>query len=84
MDAATLEALGRLSAAALLVAAVLGLVFGYVLPRGTVRERDAAANARLDEMRVDRDAWKAIATSALGRLDRLTDVVETLSGKKLS
>lgn len=84
MDVGTLDAISRLSSAGLLAGALAALVLRYVYTRGEVRDRDAVWKERFDELRADRDAWKGIGTSALAKLDRLTDVVETLSGRKLA
>lgn len=82
-DPKLLEAIGGLSATALFVLAIFALYTRRVRTSGEVQEDKADADARLAEMRVDRDEWKAVAKSSLAKMDRLTDVVETLTGKKL-
>jgi hypothetical protein len=78
------DQVARLGAGALLVIFIGLLLARKLRTEGEVKENDAKADARLAEMRGDRDAWKNIATSSLAKLDRLTDLVETLTGKKLS
>lgn len=82
-DPKVLDAIGGLSATALFVLAIWALYTRRVRTAGEVQEDKAEGDARLAEMRVDRDEWKNVAKSALAKLDRLTDVVETLTGRKL-
>ena len=78
-----LEALGRLSAGGLLVGALAAFIFRWVYTRGEVRDIVATWRERYAEVSSDRDEWKGIAKSALAKVDRLTDVVETITGKKV-
>lgn len=78
-----LDRFGQLGAGALLVGAIGAFVFRWVYTRGEVNDREATWRERNDELRKDRDAWKAIAESGLRKVDRLTDVVEAFTGKKL-
>lgn len=78
------DAVGKLGAGALFAIALFALYTRRVRTRGEAEEDKAEADARLAEMRVDRDAWKAMAQSGNAKLDRLTDVLETFVGKKLS
>lgn len=43
-------------------------------------ELRAATEARLAEMRHDRDEWKSIAKSMTARMDRMTGVLEKVTG----
>lgn len=71
IDPAAFDAIAKLGVLGFALVAIFALYTRRVRP-----------NADFLELREDRDAWKAIATSSLSKLDRLTDVVETLSGKK--
>jgi len=71
-DPSTVDAIAKLSATGLLA---LGFLLLYL---GKLRRESEVV-----EIRSDRDEWKNIAKSALAKLDRLTDVVEALSGKKI-
>lgn len=82
-DAGTLDALSRLSAGALLVGAIVAIMLRYVYVRGEVKDREDVWRERLDEANTRGDEWRAIAESSLRKLDRLTDVVETLAGRKI-
>lgn len=82
-DPKLIEAIGGLSATSLFILAIIALYTRRVRTQGEVQEDKAEADARLAEMRVDRDEWKNVAKSSLAKLDRLTDVVETLSGRKI-
>lgn len=79
-----IDAIAKLGALGFALIAIGALVSGKVRREGEVKERIADADARLAEMRTDRDEWKSIAKSALGKVDRLTDVVEAFTGKKLA
>ncbi len=82
-DPALLEAAARLSATGLFVLAIFALYTRRVRTAGEVAEDKAQADERLAEMKADRDEWRNVAKSSLAKMDRLTDVVETLTGKKL-
>ena len=77
-----LEAIGRLGATALLVAAIAALVLRFVYTRGEVQDRERVWAERLGERTLERDEWKAVAKGSLVERDRLLDVIETLTGKK--
>lgn len=81
-SAEAFDAFAKLSATALAFIAIFALYTRRVRTKSEMEERISVDAARQDELRQDRDAWKAIANSALGKLDRLTDVVERLTGTK--
>jgi hypothetical protein len=75
------DAIANLGPSALFVIALWAFLTGKVRREGEMKDSRAEGETRLAELRVDRDQWKDIANSSLARLDRLTDVVETLTGK---
>src|SRR6476661_11174603 len=75
VDPGLLDAIGKLSAAALLAGAVIALATRLVYTRGEVRDRDTVWKERFEELRRDRDSWKSIAETLLPKVDRLTDIV---------
>ena len=77
----TVNAIASLGSSALFVIAIFAFVSGKVRRESEFKDARAEAESRLAELRGDRDEWKGIANSALTRLDRLTDVVETITGK---
>lgn len=86
MDAAVvalIDSIAKLDAAALVIIALWGFLSRKIRTEGEMKDERVAADARLAEMRADRDAWKGIADSMGGKVERLTDVVESLVGRKL-
>lgn len=81
IDPTFVDALSRLGALGFAIVAIGAFVTRQVHTRGELRDRLAESDARLGEMRSDRDEWKNIAKSALTKLDRLTDVLEASTGK---
>ena len=75
------DAIASLGSSALFVIAIWALLTGKVRREGEFKDARAEGESRLAELRVDRDEWKAIANGALAKVDRLTDVVETITGK---
>ncbi len=84
IDPTLIDGIARLGALGFAIIAIAALVFRKVHPHGELVDAKAEADARLAEMRADRDEWKAIAKSSLSKVDRLTDVVEAFTGKKIS
>jgi hypothetical protein len=91
---AVLDTVGRLGAGALLAGAIYALVTRRVRPAGDVvdlradfaarlAEQQRVSEERLRELREDRDGWRRLAESSWSKVDRLTDVVELLSGKRV-
>jgi len=76
-----IDTISSLGSSALFVIALWAFVTGKVRRESEVKDIRAEGESRVVELRVDRDEWKAIANGALAKLDRLTDVVETLTGK---
>ena len=83
LDPAFVDSIAKLGALGFSIIAIGGFVFRWIYTRGEVKDRDAAADARLAEMRADRDEWRSVAKSSLNKLDRLTDVLEAFTGTKL-
>lgn len=86
MDPATLsaiDALTKLGAVGILLAGFGLVLSGKLRTEREAKQRDLDADARLGEMRTDRDEWKGLAKDAIRRLDRLTDVVERITGTKV-
>ena len=77
-DPAVLDAVGGLSATALFVLALWAFYTRRVRTAHESEEDKAESDARLAEMRDDRDRWRAIAEAYGIKLDALTDVVEAL------
>jgi len=75
------DTIASLGSSALFVIALWAFVTGRVRREGEFKDARAEGESRLAELRVDRDEWKAIANGALAKVDRLTDVVETITGK---
>ena len=75
------DTIASLGSSALFVIALWAFVTGRVRREGEFKDARAEGESRLAELRVDRDEWKAIANGALAKVDRLTDVVETFTGK---
>jgi hypothetical protein len=75
------DAISSLGSSALFVIALWAFVTGKVRRESEVKDSRLEGESRLAEIRADRDEWKTIANGALAKLDRLTDVVETISGK---
>lgn len=75
------DAIASLGSSALFVIAIWALLTGKVRREGEFKDARDEGESRLAELRVDRDEWKGIANNSLAKLDRLTDVVETLTGK---
>lgn len=75
------DAIANLGSSALFVIALWAFLTGKVRRESEFKDARTEGESRLAEIRVDRDEWKAIANGALAKLDRLTDVVETISGK---
>ena len=77
----TVNAIASLGSSALFVIALFAFVTGKVRRESEFKDASALAETRLTELRGDRDEWKGIANSSLAKMDRLTDVVETITGK---
>jgi hypothetical protein len=75
------NAIAGLGSSALLVLAIWAFLTGKVRRESEFKDARAEGESRLAELRVDRDEWKTIANNSLAKMDRLTDVVETLTGK---
>jgi hypothetical protein len=75
------DAIASLGSSALFVMAIWALLAGKVRREGEFKDARAEGESRVVELRGDRDEWKAIANGALAKIERLTDVVETLTGK---
>jgi hypothetical protein len=75
------NAIASLSSSALFVIAIVALVTGRVRRESEFKDARAEGEVRLAELRGDRDEWKTIANNSLAKLDRLADVVETLTSK---
>ena len=75
------DAIASLGSSALFVLALWAFLTGKVRREGEFKDARTEGESRLAELRVDRDEWKGIANNSLAKLDRLTDVVETLTGK---
>lgn len=75
------NAIAGLGSSALLVIALWAFLTGKVRRESEFKDARAEGESRLAELRVDRDEWKTIANNSLAKMDRLTDVVETLTGK---
>lgn len=84
IDPGLVQTVSGLGALGFAIIAIWALVSRKVRTEGEVKDLQAAADARLTEMRQDRDAWKGIAESMGGKVERLTDVVESLVGRKLA
>jgi flagellar biosynthesis/type III secretory pathway M-ring protein FliF/YscJ len=76
-----IDAVGKIGAFGLVVLALVAMYTRRVRTASEANEDKAEADARLAEMRADRDAWKALATSGNEKIDRLTDAVNLLAGK---
>jgi hypothetical protein len=76
-----IDAIANLGSSALFVIALWAFVTGKVRRESEFRDARTEGESRLAELRADRDEWKAIANSSLAKMDRLTDVVEAISGK---
>jgi hypothetical protein len=76
-----LNTIAGLGSSTLFVIALWAFVTGRVRRESEFKDARAEGESRLAELRVDRDEWKVIANNSLAKLDRLTDVVETLTGK---
>lgn len=75
------DTIASLGSSALFVIALWAFVTGRVRRESEFKDARAEGESRLAEIRVDRDEWKGIANNSLAKLDRLTDVVETITGK---
>ena len=75
------DAIANLGSSALFVVAIWAFVTGKVRRESEVKDQRTEGETRLAELRSDRDEWKVIANNSLAKLDRLTDVVETITGK---
>ena len=76
-----IDTISSLGSSALFVIALWAFVTGRVRRESEFKDARAEGESRLAEIRVDRDEWKGIANNSLAKLDRLTDVVETITGK---
>lgn len=79
-DAEAFDAVAKLGAGALFAIAVFAFYTRRVRTRGEVEENDAKADARLAEMRADRDAWRKIAEQYGEKLDELTRILTLIVG----
>jgi hypothetical protein len=75
------DTIASLGSSALFVIAIWALLTGKVRRESEFKDARGEGESRLAELRVDRDEWKGIANNSLAKLDRLTDVVETITGK---
>ena len=75
------DTIASLGSSALFVIALWAFVTGRVRRESEFKDARAEGESRLAEIRVDRDEWKGIANNSIAKLDRLTDVVETITGK---
>ena len=75
------NAIAGLGSTSLFVVALFAFVTGKVRRESEVKDIRAEGEARLTEMRGDRDEWKAIANNSLAALARQTDVMEAITGK---
>ena len=75
------EAISGLGGSALLVIAVWAFFTGRIRRESEVKDMRAEGEARLGEMRVERDGWKDLATKTAATLAQQTDVMESIIGK---
>lgn len=85
VDPAAIDAWTKLGAFGFALVAIFLLYTRRVRTAGEATEDKAEADARLAEMRADRDRWRSIAEAYGDKLDSLTDVLEKLvaDGAKL-
>jgi hypothetical protein len=83
IDPTFIDGISKLGALGFAVIAIAALVTRQIHTKGEFMDSRAFDDARLAEMRADRDEWRAIAKSSLNKLDRLTDVLEAFTGTKL-
>lgn len=77
VDIGQIQALSQLGATGILIT-----FFGLTLMRklitmGEKKDSDAAWEARMAEIRIDRDAWKLMAQASTDAVKKLTDSLET-------
>lgn len=80
-DPAFVEAITKLGTLGFAVIAIGALYLRKIRTEGEFKDREAQWQERFEELREDRDEWRTLATSSGPRLERLTDVVELLTGK---
>ena len=77
-DPAFLKSVIDLGLTGFLLIALWAFATGRVVPRSTLTESKAEDAEDKEEIRKDRDEWKALAQGAVARLDKIADLLETL------
>lgn len=73
-----IDAIAKLGALGFALIAIFALYTRRIRTRGEAEEDKAENDARLAEMRSDRDAWRKLAEDYGNRLDRVTELLEKL------
>lgn len=84
IDPALVDTISGLGSLGFAILAVWAFVSRRVRTPGEMADALGMADARLSEMRADRDAWRGIAESFGAKMDRQTDVIESLVGGRIT
>lgn len=80
---ALIDSISRLGVVAFFVMISILVLRRVIITMAEKKDSDAVADARLAELRADRDEWKAIAKGTTSRMDRMTGVLEKVTGVKV-
>lgn len=78
LDPAVVRAFTDLGLSGALLIGIWAFATGRVLPRRSLDDDRTHQATDVAELRKDRDEWKAIATTAVAKLDRVGDLLEDL------
>lgn len=80
---ALIDSISRLGVVAFFVMISILVLRRVIITMAEKKDSDAVAEARLTEIRADRDEWKGIAKGMTSRMDRMTGVLEKVTGVKV-